>query len=1043
MNKFAKFLLLTAFLFPLILSAAETDPYYGSAISSTVSIDESGNELKWEEGNHDFFVMFKSLLKSTTNQASGSNPEPEACMSEMDLADFSSTGKGYFELKSGMIPEDAEIEKAYLIWVAAQEPSDIASGVTPDNSVTLTFKHSNSALDTTATITGTRNGILGTGDVPGQQDFAFEGISWYYTQTEKIGYFTYRKDITDFFTTIHQKGRDAELANDGFAVMGKYAVSDLLCSEHEYYKPSSGSSIMVNGWAIFFVYKTSAENFKPKKIYVYNGLMLYQYQEDTINVSGFEFPKDPTVRLTFMASEGDPNLASATYVPDGSWTAKAAPPEGLYFKGDETLAWKRIYNECNPAKNTDSNGTAFEYVEVYNSISSMYYWDSDTPTCIGGDPTNVNQNEIEYGMDVDTFVFTQNDYPGHLNVGTDNVSLKVSVNGDLIFSNFLVVSLDTKPVAFDIPGEQEKAICTCSSSPAQACTDRPLYFTIKVQNWGDDIAKEVKVRDVLKESYKYVPGTTEVTYRFKKGTTEEKTQSWTKLEDSAGSAFPLAAADGYQIPEDMMPCDETTKDTCDTVYIRFKVTLPDGLSSWGKGEVLENQATITDKNGTYKTNSDVVLKVRMDTLCPTIAECAEPSKASCGEDLGNGEAPECTKDEDCADGQKCSDEGTCYTETTEGLTTNAMVTVSVGENSPKNGSNGIIYVPSTSTDVVIGQMKLRAIDVAHQSTDYKFNLNSAFITFDFKGVDASFLSNLKLFHDVNGNGIKDSMDTELSSKASINGTKVEFTVLKQFQANKDIYFIITSDITGTALDATNYVQAYIDVAGSIQVSDAGSASSVLDGTVRFGKYSTDPSGDIFIFTKGVNDPAIPAVAPEDNVFSVMQIRANAKNRSNTITSITFESEENDGFALLGDGINSISIYKDANGNGAIDSGDLLVAMESSFDDSYSHTMNVNISVAQDTDTFLLVKAELSMPEGTSALLRIPLGGLTLATSQTIVKLPLESKTFSISNGSSEEEDTGCSCSTINVEEKNTAIYLLVFAGLLAAMIMLRKVVSKI
>jgi len=89
----------------------------------------NGEDLKWEEGAWDYFVMFKSLITQVTGAAttSPSNPQADTCIDP----NIGST----FTLTSEHVPEDTNIDKAFLIWIAGQNPANYSGPV--DNSVRL------------------------------------------------------------------------------------------------------------------------------------------------------------------------------------------------------------------------------------------------------------------------------------------------------------------------------------------------------------------------------------------------------------------------------------------------------------------------------------------------------------------------------------------------------------------------------------------------------------------------------------------------------------------------------------------------------------------------------------------------------------------------------------------------------------------------------------------------------------------------------------------------------------------------------------------
>ncbi|MFO7735077.1 MAG: hypothetical protein R6W70_02550, partial [bacterium] len=382
-------------LIPCFLSAK-----FGPGVSEL-----DGEKLRWEEGARDFFVMFKSLIKNDNRTVCDpqfqdcnlgddqpGNPQADACIDE-------STGSTY-KLTSKNIPEDAHVERAFLVWTA-QMPSDNLFGQT-DNEVTLTFTnaadssvtHSEQITGPSATIdddfgfnfqgtyeksiprTGLGQAVECTTPAdcedqlgPGYSCVEDDQGSGTVCGTEQATY-TYRQDITGFMNEVHKKGREANIGYDGITLYGDYNVKDVRCTNDPGYVATSG---MASGWAIILVYSSS--QIRPKKLYMYDDFTTYRDAFEDINVSGFELPDEAEVRLTLHVLEGDPGLYDAMQFTN---------TEAVKISGANNPDWALIFNDCNPPMNDGA------YVEVYNSISSVFNWGSDTPECVGGDPLNPN-----------------------------------------------------------------------------------------------------------------------------------------------------------------------------------------------------------------------------------------------------------------------------------------------------------------------------------------------------------------------------------------------------------------------------------------------------------------------------------------------------------------------------------------------------------------------------------------------------------------------------------------------------------------------------
>lgn len=605
-----------------------------------VSVDENGVELKWEEGSRDYFVMFKSLLLNK-NQAKcmgqdcdpgedkTGNPQADECMDPS----IGST----FTLMNSHIPPDAHVVAAYLVWTTAVDRDKLDQKV--DNSVTLTFDSKDGTVQYSKEITGPEHYLNESGG------FNYEGKKLEFplvngygkpfkqcvvdtdcheeigTYSECVpsndgksycglrqGAYTYRIDITDFFETLHEKGLDAGVTVDGFQLLGNYNVKGMDCTNSSNYLNISG---MIGGWSIILIY-TSEEIF-PKKIYLYDDLDIYQYKFTDINVAGFELPTDANVKITLHTLEGDPGLVGVTAVPN----------ESLQISGAQVEEWISLQNDCNPGlKDSFSN----PYTEMYNSISSTYGWADEFPVCVG----NYNDpNSLEYSMDVDTFILKASDplFESHLQRGDTNMWIKISSNLDGAYTNFLILSIDTRAPKFDIPANsetpdgREKNVCSCSQAKDSFCIDSAFYFTIKVQNWGDNASLNVMVKDALPSNVSYVSGTTEMATSFDD---DGNGTDWRAIEDLDGGSFPLT--DPYPVSDIMEPCDQIGMNCQDKIMIRFKVMPKSNLP---KNAVITNTAEITDSTGIiYYSNTSVPLRLKNDAACDTT--CKEPPLELCG-----------------------------------------------------------------------------------------------------------------------------------------------------------------------------------------------------------------------------------------------------------------------------------------------------------------------------------------------------------------------------------------------------------------------------
>ncbi len=1029
-----KFLfIISAILFSFYLHA----DFSGTSIGPGVS-ELNGKKLQWEAGSFDYFVMFKSLIgnynRANCQTASDAqsvgcdwdgNPEGDTCLAEST-----------FVMDASYVPADAYVEAAYLVWSSSVDPSKFNQPT--DNKATLSFTSADGSINMTQNITASRQGVLGNSSNHGQQDFTFEGFTVEQSPGNPyLGYYTYRVDVTPFFHEIHEKGREAEISADGYALLGSYTVSNVECSVAERYLSNNrgASSIVIGGWALITVYRST--RIEPKMVYIYNGFAGYQFQEQDLMISGFEFPDKPTVKVTLHVLEGDPGIAVATHqnCGGGIWGGPC-PPEGLSVTGQTTpgTEWVILQNECNPAMFVDQQGAPFNYSETYNSISSVYGWEDTFPTCIGGDPNNPDPNQLEYTMDVDTFIMDAGNDPmfdHHFKKGDDTMFFRISANGDWIFTNFMVVSVDTKSPRYDIPPNintphgREKHFCSCSPEPDAVCFDSPFYYTIKIENWGEDLATNVTVQDKLPPQVTYVSGTTEMCKDWKTPTVCEK---WIQIEDKNGQ-FPLK--DPYPVADIMGYCDKITSECPDSIMFRFQVRPNANLP---KHEVIENTALISDDSGlVYRTNTSIPLRL-ISGSCPSPSQCENPDLTECGGIVGEG----CTNNDDCGEGEICNSQGNCETDTSK-FTNNAEVIISKGKNDPSNSSP--IFIPSPSSNLVAGQFTILAKD--DSSSDKYFNFNS--VNLGINRENNISLSSLKLVYDENGDGKISDGEPVVAEVESLSGNHVTFALKSGntvYKANVLHHFIIVTDAahsTPENIPVNNSFNFFVEIPASFDIKDAGKTEiNMTPSPMEFVQFSFEPSTEAFIFTKGPSEPSVPDLSEMNKENSVLHIRTKAVGHSNTLERIRIRTAPRS--VHFNEGIRSVKIYLDRNGDGKYNSEDLIAtATPQETSTSLDIPITPFISYNEDEEKYFVVVCDFRIPDDKMAQITIPNGSVNLSNnSVNVLGTPLQSKEYwfkceegDLSCMDIKDEKRGCSITTVDPSAGSMGmLLLLLLAGLL-------------
>jgi hypothetical protein len=1021
-----------------------------SILSAEIHGKMPGGEpfASWEDGAQDFFVMFNSNIDNLMEilGEDPENPQGDSCIDQ-----------SFFTLNPKHIPEDAIIEKAYLVWMGAVDPSKLDDPT--DNTVKLSFIQM--ADDSVTWEEEISVGEPGSGKtINDENSFEFESIRFTddviqgcsassggnIVKDQELGYFTYRKDITDFFDSIYNKNKEIKEEQDDVDIeksiyYGTYTFSDLECTQHDNYRCIT---TMVSAWAVFFIYRS--QGISSKKIYFYDGLSFVQGAVSTAEVGGFELPKNPAVRLTTMVAEGDPGL----YEP-------FLPPEGVFLKGEGATSKFRLWNACNPIVGN--------YVEVFNSVSSLIHWDSsieDNITCVSYEDEWMN-----YGIEVDTFLLDSEkniNLQEHLKKGNTSMEIELSVNQDAILTNFMVLSVDNKGSNFDIPPEasdpsksklnfpydREKHFCGCPASDSTArdywCMDsgsqhREFYYFVKVQNWGDEDTGSVRVWDELDYQLNYIPGSTEFATNY--DAASDTYDDWEQIPDKSGGAFPLSG-EGVVISPKMTNCNQSTWSCKDTVLIRYKVRPKQGTP---KNYVFNNLANIKDSNddSTYKTNRSYPLKLS-PTLCVRDTDCPSPTPEMCG---GTNTPKECGEAglPDCGDGMVCEDficvddpSVTCYNSTGE---------FKLGKNTPLD-----MIIPKDNNDVplIAGQF---TVQVNNCEENKFFNLDLVSIEIN-RNNDTKFqFSDLELFHDVNGNGVVDDGDRKIAS-ADLDGTTAKFfpgiidgeriSGFKKYSGSTLNYFIVRTKVDYSSEEITRGTKFNftIESSSAIEISDQGTA--FMSGTnIDFAEFTLEPTGEFFIVTRGAKDPAVPGYKEINSDIPVLQMKTKSATRANEITRINVRVAPGS-YVKFGEknGITGLSLFVDSNGDGQ---GNFEIARIDKFDGISSSVFFTDftqkLTYAPGEIKHLVIKAKFNMKdveEGEkpmAAKINIPNGGITLSdTAPTIYELPLLSKEFVYQCAPGDPDcktdpppPPSCDCTVVSVENGAAGRFMLLLLAL--------------
>ena len=284
-------------------------------------------------------------------------------------------------------------------------------------------------------------------------EIVFEGNDPVTTLPATYHFYTYRVDITETMKRHH--------VTEGLPIVGEYIVSGFDGYAGSPYKMNT---TVLGGWSLINIY--SIPDGEPRRIYYYTDFQMIQDQVVSLTPSGFEVPEDPQAKITFFLGEGDLGIAGMGLT--GSHN------EELNFNG------QILSDSCNTMDN------------AYNSTINTNIHPSENPC-------RINQ----YSVDLDTFTI------GHLlNQGDTTANIGLTLGQDMAFSNFLILSIKTKLPDFDIPNEPEKDASVPSGSALNP--GQQFIYYIFVENNGEDVAENVRVRDELPPEVEYLPSSTVV-----------------------------------------------------------------------------------------------------------------------------------------------------------------------------------------------------------------------------------------------------------------------------------------------------------------------------------------------------------------------------------------------------------------------------------------------------------------------------------------------------------------------------------------------------
>lgn len=512
------------------------------------------------EGAFDYAIVSKSLLADNMAQSY----EDGVHQGDTSLGVAGTTAI----LNDSDLPPDAYIEKALLVWVVSKDDSD--KNAPGDNTVTMITPD---GIDHEVKAT-----LSGNGTTPASLEFEAYYKSGYY-------YYLYRTDVTEIIKAFQNgDGTKTEPLSGHWTVKGVDDIYDCVKDKNHAY---CSSASMVGTWQLVLIYQS--KNIARKRLYFYYGQDWSSStlaKPLTINITGFELPDKATVKLSVVTSDGDDVDSAKEY---------------LKIQGNLATQALTLADKCNPPD-----------LPFNNKFLTYNYKNEPSAECF-----------VEFSYDVDMFLLqydpadTSGLINNHILYGTTSYKFMIGTGSDILLTNYVIMSVDTKLPAFDIPGMDEKFLLTGSKTSDLICSDRPFGYQIYVENHGQAPASNVMVQDTVPQGLKYVAGSTQI----------DRTGTGTCFEplDDVGGTTPLDQ--GVLAAETLDICQDSNN--CPRVLLRFKAE-PENPS---KNAAYLNRASIWDENSgfakAYLTNQGMALRTKVDFECDATKKDPYPEGTEC------------------------------------------------------------------------------------------------------------------------------------------------------------------------------------------------------------------------------------------------------------------------------------------------------------------------------------------------------------------------------------------------------------------------------
>lgn len=424
-----------------------------------------------------------------------------------------------FDLEKIHIPPHAYIDRAYLVWMGAVDPSIVKNRGPLDNKVSLKFVPEQYNNIFQKNVVGPE---MKAQKVKGSFEFEYlsgDMIKSDLSENEKasVGFFTYRVDVTDYFKEIHAAAGEKDFL-DRDSIIGRYTVSGLDCTESEIYRKNE---MMLSSWALILVYRSQEVYSKSKSIYIYPSFSSVKKDSFETDFQIDRFSLLEEIRVTTAVGGGKKDSSSE----EGLTLTIDRPVEA---ENEFTAGEFPLRQKCDDEQSEDQRA-------VFDSTSSIPFFRDD------GSSVNQCLDQPEsIGLDVDTF-YSPSIYGHYYYPPVLNGKLGFHAGEDRIFPNFFVLSHDLWDCGhLTAPGYRFAKTCsnyTDEGNYPTICAGGTFYVLVEIRHtcWHN-ILMRPSIKFFFEGNVEYVSGSSEISY----GTADaDKSALWKSIPDKNGGAIPF------------------------------------------------------------------------------------------------------------------------------------------------------------------------------------------------------------------------------------------------------------------------------------------------------------------------------------------------------------------------------------------------------------------------------------------------------------------------------------------------------------------------